>query len=169
MAIGIVVIGAVVYGALWAFTTWLGDDPDTASAASTSTTAAVDAATTAVSSPPETATSAPDTTSTTATDGPPSTTGLREPSEITVLVLNAVGTDGMAAELTTSLAEMGYNTLEPDNYGEELDQSVIIFQQGFGPEAFELAAAAVLDAEVSLNPDPDQPDIVVVLGRSFDG
>lgn len=170
MVAGVIVVGALVYGALWGYTAVFGgDDPGEASAPSSTTTSVLSDTTAGPTSdttePAQKA--APDTT-VAASDTTASTITPRQPSEIVVLVLNSVGTAGLAAEVSSELEELGYDVLEPDDYEPELERSQILFRDDFGPEAFELAAV-VPDAEIALNPDPGEADIVVLIGSSYDG
>jgi hypothetical protein len=94
---------------------------------------------------------------------------LRDPSEVTVQVLNAVGRAGIAATLTEALAAGGYQTLVPDNYPEAVETSKVWFREGFQAEALELARF-VPDAEVELNDGiGTEADIVVILGPTYEG
>ena len=85
-----------------------------------------------------------------------------------MLVLNSIGTTGLARRVTDRLSELGYNTLTPDNYEPRLEQSLIWYKPGFGPDAQDLAANFP-DAVTEFNPD-EQPeaDIVVLLGASYE-
>lgn len=162
MVVGILVVGAVVFGALWMFARATDSDPV---AVTTSTSLAPETTTTTAgtTSSTTTTTTAPATTTTTSIGG----TDVRDPSEVTVLVLNAVGTPGLAGRVTERLAGLGYLTLDADDYDPQLDQSRVWYRTGFGAEALELAAQ-VPDALIELNPDADtEADIVVVLGASF--
>lgn len=164
MVVGILIIAALTYGAIWLFQDLTGgSDDDPVAVATTTTTAA------------PTATAGPSTTAAPTTSTSPSTTTttapvieVRPPEEITVLVLNSIGTPGLAGRVTEQLAGMGYVTLEPDNYEPELEQSRIWYKEGFGPDANELAAVFP-DALRELNPDAAlEADIVVLLGASYE-
>jgi hypothetical protein len=164
MLVGIFIVGVVVFGGLYVFTR-LGDDGGgTAAPPSSTTTASTEVAGTVVSTT--------STTVATSTTTLPSTTSaivVREPAEVRVLVLNAVGRSGIAATLTQQLADRGYQTLEPDNYQPPLEQSRVWYRPGYGAEALEVAAF-VPDALIELNPDEQtEADVVVVLGASFAG
>ncbi len=161
MLLGIVVVGALVFGGMWALAR-LGDEPPVVSSTTSMPSTTVTVTTTSTSTT---------TTTTTTTTTLPTTTApddvVRPPSEITVLVLNAVGIPGVAGRLTERLAEVGYETLEPANYQPRLDQSRVWYQEGFGAEAFEIAAW-VPDALVERNEAIEtEADIVIVLGASF--
>lgn len=163
MLVGIVVVGAVVFGALWVASSLVGGDDDTA----TSSTAA--ASTTVV---PVTTVSSVDASSSSSTSVAAATTVAtitpRPPNQVVVQVLNAVGTTGLAADVTTVLRAQGYDTIAPDDYEPLLDRSQILFRDGFGPEAFELAAIFP-DAQVGMSRDiPEGVDLVVLLGSSYE-
>jgi hypothetical protein len=161
MIVGIVVVGAVVFGALWVGSSLLGgdDQPDESAASVTSTSAPPEPTSTTVASPTTTAAVAETTT--------PTITP-RQPSEIVVQVLNAVGTTGLAAEVTIELRAAGYDTVPAADYQPTLAQSQILFRDGYGPEAFELAALFP-DAQVGMSRDlPEGVDLVVLLGGSFE-
>lgn len=165
--VGIIVVAVLVFGGLWVFSSFFGGDDavGTTSSLAGSTTVTTEEPT------PDTTASAPSTTPTTA--APASTTTptitVRAPQEVTVQVLNAVGTTGLAAEVTADLRAEGYRTVEPDDYEPLLDRSQVLFRDGYGPEAFELAAFFP-DAQVGMSPDvPDGVDIIVLLGSSYEG
>jgi hypothetical protein len=158
---GIIVVAIVVYGLLWFFAGRDNVPPPTSQSAqpTVSTTAAVTTTRQIV-------------TNSTSTTEAPSTTlvALRAPEEVRVLVLNAVGVTGLAAEVTEDLQGFGYQVLTPSNYQPALEQSRVWYGPAFEAEAFELAGVAFPDALVELNNEltPDA-DIVVILGASFEG
>lgn len=166
MAVGILIVAALTYGAIWIFQS-IGSDDGPIASGTTATTAAP--ATTS----PTAATTSSTAASTTTTSAPTTTTTapvveVRPPSEVRVLVLNSVGTPGLAGRVTESLAALGYDTLEADNYEPELEQSRIWYKPGFGPDAIDLAANFP-DALTELNPDvAPEADIVVLLGASYE-
>jgi hypothetical protein len=162
MIVGIIVVGAVVFGALWFGSSLLGGDEQAEdSAGPASSTSTVPAPTTTTVPAPPTTTLPAETTTPTITPRPP--------SEIVVQVLNAVGTTGLAAEVTIDLRAAGYDTVPAADYEPILGQSQILFRDGFGPEAFELAALFP-DAQVGMSRDmPEGVDLVVLLGGSFEG
>ncbi len=161
MVVGIVVVGAVVFGALWIFARATDSEP--LAVTTTTTTSTAPSSTTTTTSPPTTTTTIPTTTSTTSI----ASVEVRKPSEIKVLVLNAVGTPGLAGRLTARLADLGYVTLDAADYDPLLAQSRVWYRPGFGAEALELAAQ-VPDALIEVNPDAaTDADIVVVLGSSY--
>jgi hypothetical protein len=116
---GIVVVAIVVYLGLSALSTT--DTPST-----TTTTSEIATTTTA-----STSTTREATTTTTAV-ATTTTLALLEPAEISVLVLNGVGVDGLASQVSTALAGLGYQTLEPGNYEPILPQSRIWYADGWG-------------------------------------
>jgi len=154
MIVGIGVVGALVFGGL----SLVGADEEPAP---TTTAPAVPSST----APTTAATVAP---ATTAPPPAPATTvpAVRPPSEVRVLVLNSVGTPGLAAAVNADLAELGYVTLTPDNYGPLVDQSRVWYREGFGGEALELASQFP-DALVERNEFEAEADIIVVLGASY--
>lgn len=163
---GIIVVGAVVFGLLWLSGSWR------AGRAAEETTTSVAAVGVTSTTSTSTTTVAPTTTaSPTTTVAPTSTTiALRPTDEVRVLVLNAVGVAGLAAEVTERLESLGYQTLTPANYQPTLEQSRVWYHSGFAPEAFELAGAVAPDALIEENADlTPEADIVVVLGASYEG
>lgn len=168
MAVGIVIVGVLLYGGLSLFA-GLGADDDIGAGDTTTTE------TTSPSSTESTPVTTASTTTTTATTTEATTTTteavvVREPSQVTVIVLNSTGRSGLAAEVTATLAEAGYQTLQADNYEPALDQSRVWYVGDFAPEAAELAANFVSDAAVEAYEGPDVgADIVVVLGAGFAG
>ena len=155
---GIVAVGIIVYLGLSALSTT--DPGSTDTTVAQSTTAA----------PLTTTTRAITTTTTTAPTTSTSTTvARRAPSEIVVVVLNGVGVAGLAAEVSSGLEALGYQTLEPGNYEPVLSQSLILYSEGFEVEAFELAAEFP-DAQVQQDTagNEEGADIVVVLGESYE-
>jgi hypothetical protein len=166
MAVGIVIVGVLLYGALSLIAGLGEDDPDAADTTVTTETTALSttAGTTATTDPTTSTTSAPDTTTTTAA------VVIRDPAQVTVIVLNSTGRSGVAGSLTTSLGEAGYQTLQADNYQPPLEQSRVWYLGDFAPEAAELQAGFVPDAAIEPYEGPDVgADIVVVLGAGFEG
>ena len=158
---GIVAVGIIVYLGLSALSTT--DNPGSSdTTVAQSTTVAPLTTTTRAMTTTTTTTTAPTTSTST-------TVALRAPSDIVVVVLNGVGVVGLAAEVSSGLEELGYQTLEPGNYQPVLAQSLILYSEGFEAEAFELAAEFP-DAEVQqASGNEDGADIVVVLGESYEG
>ncbi len=162
MGLVIVVVAMLVFGAISLIDGLR--DGSSPTAGVTTTTAAPTTTTTTAAPTTTTTTAAPTTTTTAATP-----TTVRSPSEVRVLVLNAVGTPGLAGTVTDQLAALGYDMATPDNADEQLDQSRIWYRRGFGAEALELGAQ-IPDALIELIPDPElDADIVVALGRSYEG
>lgn len=150
------VVAALVYLGLSA----LADSPATTT--TTSTTTPTTATTVSTTTTAATTTSAPSTTTT------ESTLAMRPPGEVRVLVLNSIGVAGLAGQVSAHLADLGYNTLTPDNYTPPLDQSRLWYLPGFEAEAFHLASEFP-DALIEQNPDlAVDADIVVVLGESYE-
>jgi Rieske Fe-S protein len=165
MGLVIVVVAMLVFGAISLIDGFRDGSLPTAGVTTTTTTTGAGPSTTATTRPETTTTTAAPVTTTTAA----TPTTVRPPSEVRVLVLNAVGTPGLAGTVTDQLAALGYDMATPDNADEQLGQSRIWYRRGFGAEALELAAQ-IPDALIELIPDPElDADIVVVLGRSYEG
>ena len=165
MGVGIILVAALMYGVLWLIQSWRSSDP---LPGSSDTTLSVDATTTPSSSAPTTTMTAPTTTTTTAPTTTVPVIEVRPPEEVTVLVLNSVGTAGLAGRVTEKLGALGYDMLEPDNFEPLLEQSKIWYKPGFGPDANDLAANFP-DAVTEFNPDElPEADIVVLLGASYE-
>ena len=161
---GIVAVGIIVYLGLSALSTNDSPPSTTRTTASPSTTAASVTTTTQAATTTTLATTTTGPTSTTST-----TVALRAPEEIAVLVLNAEGTAGLAAEVSSAMGSLGYQTLEPSNYRPLLSQTRVWYADGFEGEAFALAAEFP-DALVEQMPaDFGDAEIVVVLGESYEG
>ena len=161
--------GAIIFGAVLLFQTiFSGDDgPETTtttSAASTTTTPATTATTAATTS-----TTVAPTTTTEATTTTITTLAGRDPSEITVLVLNSTTRSGIAADLAETLAGVGYETLEPENWETPFSVSRIWYVAGFETEASVIARYVSTDAIVELFQGVTQADIIIVLGASYGG
>ncbi len=167
MAVGIVIVGVLLYGGL-SLIAGLGSDGDPDAASTT-----VLAETTTSAEPSTTGTTTATTSTTTTVVEQTTTTtvvAVRPPSAVTVLVLNSTGRAGVAGSLTTTLGNAGYQTLQASNYEPLLDQSRVWYLGDFAPEAAELGADWVSDAIIEPYEGPDLgADIVVVLGASYDG
>lgn len=170
MILGIILVGAAVFLVLYLLA---GDEAGTGT---TTEPAALETSTTALATtdPGPTTTVGADSTSTSAagsTSSPDSTdVPVRPPSEVTVVVLNSIGIQGVAGRLTVDLVEAGYQTLEPSNYEPEQDPSRIWYRGDFSPEANELLEF-VPDARVEPIPDEELEsgaDIVIVLGTGYE-
>jgi hypothetical protein len=168
--VGIAVVAVVVFGGLWAVSTWRnGQAASTTSTLASSTVVTEDGSV----APSDTLDEATTATTVATTEAAGATTvvtiAVREPTEVTVQVLNAVGTTGLASQVTTSLRAAGYRTVEADDYEPLQDRSQVLFKDGYGPEAFELAAEFFPDAQVGMSPDiPADIDIIVLLGSSYE-
>lgn len=160
----IIVVAIIVYGLLWFFAGRDNTPPPTTVAAAAEQTVSTTNEVTTTGEPTTESTSV----STTAV---PTTTAitLRTPAEVRVLVLNAVGVTGLAAEVTEDLQGIGYQVLTPSNYQPALEQSRVWYGPAFEAEAFELAGVAFPDALVELNNElTADADIVVILGASYE-
>lgn len=171
-AMKVVFWGAIVFGAVLLFQAIFSSDDDPA----TTTTAAVSSSTTAatsVTTETTTTTTAPVTTTTaattTTTQATTTTLGGRDPSEITVLVLNSTPRGGIAAALSETLSEAGYQTLEPENWETPFTVSRVWYVAGFETEGAVIARYVSSDAIVELFQGVTQADIIIVLGASYGG
>lgn len=97
----------------------------------------------------------------------------RPPAEVTVRVLNATDVVGAAGGLSDQLAQNGYPTVEPDDAGQKLDITKIVFAGGYEQEAAELARAIGSPAdsvEALAEPpqfDPAGAQLIVLLGADI--
>ena len=156
----IIVVAIIVYGLLWFFAGRDNTPPPTAAQSVVSTTDQVTATREPTTSPTSVSTTGATTTTVVA---------LRTPAEVRVLVLNAIGVTGLAAEVTEDLQGIGYQVLTPSNYQPALEQSRVWYGPAFEAEAFELAGVAFPDALVELNNElTADADIVVILGASYE-
>lgn len=157
---GILIVAVIVFLGLSALSN--SDSP--------TTTTTVDAISTLTTRPTTTTTTRATTTTvaSTTTSSTTTTLALRDPSQVRVVVLNAVGVAGLAAEVSADLEALGYEVLTPGNYSPGLAQSRLWYAEGFEGEAFVLAAefpdALVERGSADLGVDAD---IVVVLGESY--
>jgi len=171
-ALKVVFWGAIVFGAVLLFqAVFSADDNDVATTptqATTATTAATTATTEPMTTtvPPETTTTVATTATTQATT---TTLGGRDPSEITVLVLNSTTRAGIGADLTGTLEDAGYQTLDPDNWSTPFSVSRVWYTAGFEIEGAVIARYVSPDAIVELFQGVAQADIIIVLGASYGG
>jgi hypothetical protein len=158
---GIIVVAIVVYGLLWFFVGRDDNPTPTTQPALVSPTTTEPIATTEPVATTVTEVAPTEATTTTAA-------ALRATADVRVLVLNAVGVTGLAADVAQDLEGIGYEVLTPANYQPALEQSRVWYGPAFEAEAFELAGIAFPDALVELNSEltPDA-DIVVILGASY--
>lgn len=162
--------GAIVFGAVLLFQViFPGDDSGDTTTTSPSTTVTADGST-ASTAATTTTTIAPTTTSTVATTTTIATTTTlagRNPSEITVLVLNSTNRSGLAADLADTLTDAGYQTVEPENWETPFTVSRIWYVAGFESEARAIARYVSPDAIVELFQGVTQADIIIVIGASY--
>lgn len=174
---GILIVGALVFGGLSLLAG--NNDPSVTSLTTSSTTtpdATSTSSTSSTSSTTSTTTTSPTTTApqSTTSSAPPTTERQARPvNEITVVVLNSIGVDGLAGELSTRFAEQGYVTLEAANYQPTLDTTTVFHAQGFALEAG-LASQLVPDPAAVVAADPELAeaqgaDVVVVIGQTYEG
>jgi hypothetical protein len=162
--------GAIVFGAVLLFQmVFSNDDAGTTTTETTSATTSTTTTTTpttTTTAPPVTTTSEATTTTTLATT---TTLGGRDPSEITVLVLNSTTRGGIASELAETLEEVGYQTLEPENWETPFTVSRVWYVEGFETEGAVIARYVSSDAIVERFQGVTQADIIIVLGASYGG
>jgi LytR cell envelope-related transcriptional attenuator len=109
---------------------------------------------------------------TTASTQPP-----RQPSEVSVRVLNASGVSGAAGQKSDVLAQGGYQVVEAGNAPEGTDPAttVVLFAPGYDQEAVMVAQALGSNpSSVAALTDPPQVEtggaqIVVILGTDLAG
>jgi hypothetical protein len=97
----------------------------------------------------------------------------RPPAEVMVRVLNATDVGGAAGNLSETLQQNGYQSVDPADAPEKLEITKILFAGGYDREAAELARAIGSPAD-SVEPlaDPPQADpagaqLVVLLGADI--
>ena len=169
----VLVIGAVIIAAALWVSSLLDSNGDTIpiGGSTSSTTTIVESTTSTTESVTTTTTTAAATTTSSSTTTIPETTTtlapVLNPEEITVIVLNSTTEKGMAGRLTSRLADLGYDSLEADNYSPLLDTSAIWYGPGLEREAA-ILAEQIPDATVEPFVGGEAPaDITVVLGASF--
>ncbi|CAN5768754.1 hypothetical protein BH23ACT4_BH23ACT4_06350 [soil metagenome] len=164
MVAAIVGVGALVFFLLFVFAgDTVSDTTTTSSTTTTSTSTTVGESTT---TEPTVGSSS---TTTTATTVP-----VRANEDVRVVVLNSVAISGAAGRLTQTLADIGYQTLQADDFRPEQDPTRIWFREGFSVEANALAEFMLEDSgtETLVEPLPDETlkpgaDLVVVLGTGY--
>jgi hypothetical protein len=112
--------------------------------------------------------------STVATTGPTGTTGAaaRPADQVRVRVYNASGVQGQAQAESDKLGALGWNTLEPADFGSTRTGTVVTCRDGFRPDAdvlavFGVGRGAVVEPYPSNPPEgADEVDCLVILGRS---
>lgn len=145
---------------------WKAGGPDGSQEARAVTTTTVD--TSGIGGEITTTTSTAGTTSTVAggTEG-------REPSKVTVLVLNSGAPTGSAATTTATIDSAGYKTADPaDAIDRSLATTAVYYAPGYQAEATSVAAllgkpASVVAPMPATAPGPgaDRANVVVALGR----
>ncbi|REK19824.1 MAG: LytR family transcriptional regulator [Actinobacteria bacterium] len=162
MVLAILAVGALVFFLLFVFA------GDTASITTTTSSTTTTSTSTTLG---ETSTSVVDTSSTTTTS---TTIPVRANEDVRVVVLNSIGVAGVAGRFTQELADLGYQTLQADDYRPEQDPTRIWFREGFSAEANQLAQYMLEDSgtETLVEPLPDETlkpgaDLIVVLGTGY--
>ena len=104
---------------------------------------------------------------------PATTVAARPPTEVTVRVMNATSIVGAAGNQSEMLQQNGYKAVEPDDAGQMLDTTKILYAAGYEREAAELARAINSppeSMEALANPpqvDPAGANLVVLLGKDI--
>ena len=97
----------------------------------------------------------------------------RPPAEVTVIVANTTTVSGAAGAMSDTLAGLSYQTAGPTDADPELQNTQVLFAEGFQAEAAALAAAIQAPPEsVQALPDPPPVDpagaqVVVMLGADL--
>jgi hypothetical protein len=163
MVAAIVGVGALVFFLLFVFA---GD-----TVAETTTTSSTTSTSTSTTLGESTTTEPTVETSTTTTS---TTIPVRANEDVRVVVLNSVAIGGAAGRFTQTLADLGYQTLQADDFRPEQDPTRIWFREGFSAEANTLAEFMLEDSstETLVEPLPDETlkpgaDLVVVLGTGY--
>ena len=110
----------------------------------------------------------------TATTKAPTATTIKQkkPADIKVMVYNASGVDGMAANMADKLKSVGYNVIGKDNITPERTGTTVSCRAGLDAEATELANKGVgSGATVTAFPanppkGSDEADCIVILGKT---
>ena len=110
----------------------------------------------------------------TATTKAPTATTIKQkkPADIKVMVYNASGVDGMAANMADKLKSVGYNVIGKDNITPERAGTTVSCRAGLDAEATELANKGVgSGATVTAFPanppkGSDEADCIVILGKT---
>jgi len=157
-------VGAVVGAGVAGFSSSASDEPVRIPAASTGGGGPT--------SVPEVSVEASSTTAASTT----STTPVRPPGEVTVLVANASGVRGAASTLTVEVGSDGYVVLDPVDAVDRSETTVVNFVAGYEREAGALAARLGLPAGSTVPMSLPLPvddlagaQIVVVLGSDRAG
>ena len=163
MILAILAVGAIVFFLLFVFA---GDTASLTTTTSTTTTTTTSTTLAGTSTTSLGTTSSSDTTTT--------TVPVRANEDVRVVVLNSVGIGGAAGRFTQELADLGYQTLQADDYRPEQDPTRIWFREGFSAEANQLAEYMLEDSgtETLVEPLPDETlkpgaDLLVVLGAGY--
>ena len=166
----VLISGAIIFGLVIVFQSVFSSDDDPTTSTTAATTAPSAAPSTAQAITTTTQATTTTTTAPTTTTRPTTTTQPgRDPSEITVLVLNSTTRGGIAADLSETLDDAGYQTLEPDNWPTPFTVSRVWWVEGFEPEGLAIARFLEPGAIVELFQGVAQADIIIVLGASFEG
>lgn len=102
---------------------------------------------------------------------PAGSTSVKPPGEVKVVVLNGSGglAKGVAGASTEKLQGLGYQTIDPGN-AEAREVTVVLFAEGFQPDAEAIKTALGVSGTVELLEDPPSPEaaganVIVLLGQ----
>jgi hypothetical protein len=84
-------------------------------------------------------------------------TPARNPAEVTVLVANGAGINGLASKVADKLKAANYVTAEPGNTKAPADESAVFYTPGYEADAG--AVAALLTPPPKVAPLPDPPPV----------
>src|SRR4051794_35228138 len=121
---------------------------------------------------PATTKAATSTTKAAATATTVATAKLKQPNDLKVVVYNASGVDGMAANMADKLKSVGCNVIGTDNITPERAGPAVSCRAGLDAEAAQLAAKGVGSgatvAAFPANPPKgsDEANCIVILGKS---
>jgi hypothetical protein len=87
----------------------------------------------------------------------------RPPGEVTVLVANTTDVSGAAGGLSDNLVGKGYKSAAPTDGQPALEQSQVLFVEGFEAEAQQVAVA-INAPPASVQPMPAQPPVADLAG-----
>ncbi len=105
-------------------------------------------------------------------EDPGTTSGLRPPSQVRVLVLNGANISGVAQAVSDQLKAKGYQVATPDNASDQ-NETVAYYKPGFQGEATVVAQEVSPNAFAEELTDPplfagtENVDVVVVIGLEY--
>ncbi len=98
----------------------------------------------------------------------------RDPSTVTVIVLNGTSVSGAAGKYTTAIASAGYQMLDPGDATTKIPATQVFYAFGFEREAAAVAASAGAPSSLTPTAMPTPPpgevgaaNVVVVIGTDL--